>query len=87
MNQVGNLKKSQVNPALLPHAKVAELTRIYGKSGECRVKLTELAIGVVNRGISWKYVHSLIHRILMEEGSARNDTNMLSRWNLKLMTL
>ena len=68
MNQVGNLKKSQANPALLPRAKAHELTRIYGKSGECRVKLTELAIGGVNRCISWKYVHSLIHRILMEEG-------------------
>ena len=45
---------------MLPHAKVAELIRIYGKGAACKVKLCELAIGVINRGISWKYVQTTV---------------------------
>ena len=52
---------------LLPHAKAAELVRQY-KKGSRKIKLGELAIGEINRGISWKYCHSLLERILMEEG-------------------
>ena len=36
--------------------------------GAVKLKLSELAIGEINRGISWKCVHTLLHRMLLEDG-------------------
>ena len=50
-----------------PHAKVAELLRLYGK-GTNRMLLEDCGVGSMNRAISWKYVHSRLRLILEVEG-------------------
>ena len=59
--------KSKINRDLLPHAKVAALVKEYGL-GLHRTPLSDLCIGIHNRGISWKYVNTLLHRLLTQEG-------------------
>ena len=58
---------SKLPKNLLPHAKAAELLRLYTKTST-KMKLGDLAIGEINRAISIKYCHSLVERILTEEG-------------------
>ena len=58
---------SAVSRDMLPHEKVAELIRIYGKEVS-RTPLSKLSVGHLNRAISWKYVHSKLRQILEVEG-------------------
>ena len=58
---------SKLAPGMLPHEKVAELIRIYGK-GTSRMPLADCGTGHMNRAISWKYVHSRLRLILEVEG-------------------
>ena len=58
---------SKLSPGMLPHEKVAELIRIYGKPAS-RMPLDDLGTGHLNRAISWKYVHSKLRQILEVEG-------------------
>ena len=51
----------------MPHAKVAELLRLYG-NGTNRMLLEDCGVGSMNRAISWKYVHSRPRLILEVEG-------------------
>ena len=63
------VKMSRLPKNLLPRAKSSELVKIYRKDmGVVKLKLSELAIGEINRGISWKYVQTLLHRMLLEDG-------------------
>ena len=50
-----------------PHARVAELIKIYGKPIS-RILLKDCGVGHMNRAISWKYVHSRLRMILENEG-------------------
>ena len=63
------VNQSRLPKDLLPHAKASELVKMYRKDlGAVKLKLSELAIGEINRGISWKYVQTLLHRMLFEDG-------------------
>ena len=63
------VNQSRLPKDLLPHAKASELVKMYRKDlGTVKLKLSELAIGEINRGISWKYVQTLLHRMLFEDG-------------------
>ena len=53
---------------MLPHEKVAFLCKKYAKGPVCVISLDELAVGVLNRAISVKYVHSRLRLILEKEG-------------------
>ena len=58
---------SKLSTDMLPHEKVAELIRIYGKPAS-RMPLDDLGTGHLNRAISWKYVHSKLRQIVEVEG-------------------
>ena len=60
--------QSKANQQLLPHDRVSELVRTYGRNDRVKVPLKKLAVGAINRGISWKYVQTMISRILHDEG-------------------
>ena len=58
---------SKLSAGMLPHEKVAELVRIYGK-GTSRMPLDDCGVGHLNRAISCKYVHSRLRLIVEVEG-------------------
>ena len=63
------VNQSRLPKDLLPHAKASELVKMYRKDlGAVKLKLSELAIGEINRGISWKYVQTFLHRMFWEDG-------------------
>ena len=64
---VGGGTTRAMQPSDMPHEKVAELIRIYGK-GQSRIPLEELGVGHMNRAVSSKYVHSRLRLILDVEG-------------------
>ena len=61
-------RKSRINPNWLPQTKASELVKVYAEGGVSVVSLDDLAVGFCNRGISWKYAHSLAQRFTETEG-------------------
>ena len=58
---------SKLTDAMLPHERVSNLVKRYG-SREVQIPLGDLAIGDINRSISWKYVHAMLRKIVEVEG-------------------
>ena len=61
-------KMSKLPEGMMPHEKVAELLRVYGKGRESRMPLDDLGVGHLNRAVSCKYVHSRLRLICEVEG-------------------
>ena len=62
------LSKSKIDQNMLPQEKCSALVTAYAKEGYTYMHLQDLGVDEMNRPISWKYVHSLVHQILNVEG-------------------
>ena len=59
--------QSKLSNIMLPHEKVAAMARIYGRPAAI-IPIEKCCGGVLNRGISFKYMNSMLERIVNVEG-------------------